>query len=150
MSNINGLICKVSIGTNNFHLSYPAKSLIYTTIKPGLPLATLPSRSLPALKASAMQLRRSGFIFTLITILHSTLTTAITLDCEHARDGGHSFNFKPLGGPHSVGWDREGEDSIKSFTFTLDICQSLGRSRGIPPDEDCPHGSYGEYFCPNI
>ena len=56
-----------------------------------------------------------------------------------------SFNFKPLGGPHSLYRIKERPPiGIINTTFTIDICQPLEKKKGIPKEEDCPNASRGK------
>lgn len=80
---------------------------------------------------------------TSVIILLPTFATATSINCKDVRVKGKSFNLDPLKGPHSVGWDDVLEDSIRNFTFTIDICNPLEKIRGI---EECPAGSNGAFF----
>ena len=84
-----------------------------------------------------------------VILLISSLPTAISLDCSDARDGGVSFNFKPLGGPHSLYRVKENPNGIINTTFTIDICQRLVKQKGVPKEEDCPNNSRGRPIFPH-
>lgn len=70
---------------------------------------------------------------------------AITLSCDDIVIDGRSFNLKPLGGPHSVHWIQDTPPSISNFTFTVDICKPLKRTKGVPKKDECPTGTRGEW-----
>ena len=78
-----------------------------------------------------------------VILLIPSLAIAISLDCKDVRVDGVSFNFKPLGGPHSLYRIKEQSNGFKNTTFTLDICQALGKQKGVPEGEECPNGSNG-------
>ena len=78
-----------------------------------------------------------------VILLIPSLAIAISLDCTDVRVDGVSFNFKPLGGPHSLYRIKEQHNGIINTTFTLDICQALGKQKGVPEGEECPNGSNG-------
>ncbi|KAK0386373.1 hypothetical protein NLU13_6210 [Sarocladium strictum] len=65
------------------------------------------------------------------------------LDCEKIRVDGHTFNLKPLGGPHSVvtsRWEPSSETHFNT-TYTVDICQPLKKSGKAKKTEECPNGT---------
>lgn len=65
------------------------------------------------------------------------------LDCEKLRVDGHTFNLKPLGGPHSVvtsRWEPIPETHLNT-TYTVDICQPLKKSGKGKKNEECPNGT---------
>ena len=78
-----------------------------------------------------------------VILLIPSLAIAISLNCKDVRVDGVSFNFKPLGGPHSLYRIKEHSTGIINTTFTLDICQALGKQKGVPEGEECPNGSNG-------
>ena len=78
-----------------------------------------------------------------VILLIPSLAIALSLNCKDVRADGVSFNFKPLGGPHSLYRIKEHSNGIINTTFTLDICQALGKQKGVPEGEECPNGSHG-------
>src|SRR5687767_3851929 len=70
------------------------------------------------------------------------------LDCEKIRVDGHTFNLKPLSGPHSVvtsRWEPSSETHFNT-TYTLDICQPLKKSGKAKKTEECPNGTHGKLY----
>lgn len=74
----------------------------------------------------------------------SSLTWAINLDCKDVRVDKQSFDLSVLGGPHTVHWIQETPPSLSNFTFTIDICKALRRTKGVPKDNECPTGTRGK------
>ncbi|ROW04171.1 hypothetical protein VSDG_01015 [Cytospora chrysosperma] len=75
-------------------------------------------------------------------VLLATPATAM-LRCEHIQVDGQKFNFKDLGGPHSVVTTQE-QPSWEPYdyvntTYTLDLCAPLKKDG--PVKESCPNGS---------
>ncbi|KUI55263.1 Autophagy-related protein 27 [Cytospora mali] len=75
-------------------------------------------------------------------VLLATPATAM-LRCEQIRVDGQQFNFKDLGGPHSVVTTQE-QPSWEPYdyintTYTLDLCAPLKKDG--PRKESCPNGS---------
>lgn len=69
------------------------------------------------------------------------------LRCDHIQVDGQKFNFRDLGGPHSVVTTQaqpewEPYDYINT-TYTLDLCAPLKKDG--PVKESCPNGSRGVY-----
>lgn len=62
------------------------------------------------------------------------------------RLGGKTFNLHPLEKPHSVVWIQElfPATIMTKTTFTIDLCRPLHRLKGVPSEEQCPHGTYSE------
>ena len=81
-----------------------------------------------------------------LIVLFPSLATAISLDCSDIRVDYTPFNLKALGGPHELHRIKEHPRTITDTTITLDICQPLKKSPGIPKDEDCPNGSRGKHL----
>ncbi|KAL2205143.1 hypothetical protein CC79DRAFT_980805 [Sarocladium strictum] len=77
-------------------------------------------------------------------LLASSCAQAASLDCEKIRTDGHTFNLKPLGGPHSVvtsRWEPSSETHYNT-TYTIDICQPLKKSGKAKKTEECPNGTH--------
>ncbi|KAI9711260.1 MAG: hypothetical protein M1820_002247 [Bogoriella megaspora] len=70
-------------------------------------------------------------------LLLPTYVSAITLNCEQVRAGGHTFDFSKLGGPHSVQHKRHTPPSIKNTTYTLDLCRGLKQVEHLEKLEQC-------------
>jgi len=76
-------------------------------------------------------------------LLASVPAQAASLDCENVRIDGHTFNLKPLGGPHSVVTTRWEESAQTHFntTYTVDICKPLKKSGKENKNKECPNGT---------
>lgn len=62
------------------------------------------------------------------------------LQCDHVQIDGQKFNFKQLGGPHSVvTWHQEDVFEYVNTTYTLDLCAPLKKDG--PSNESCPNGA---------
>lgn len=72
-----------------------------------------------------------------------SLVSGITLDCDDVVVDGRRYNLRSLGGPHSVHWIQETPPSLSNFTFTLDICKPLKRTKHVPKKDECPSGTRG-------
>lgn len=73
--------------------------------------------------------------------LLATPATAM-LQCDHVQIDGQKFNFKQLGGPHSVvTWHQEDVFEYVNTTYTLDLCAPLKKDG--PSNESCPNGARG-------
>lgn len=84
---------------------------------------------------------------TSLLLLLPSLITGLSINCEDIRVEKTPFNFKPLDGPHSLYSVKEHPNTIKTTTFTFNICRPLERQKGVPSDEDCPNGSRGKSAC---
>lgn len=74
-------------------------------------------------------------------ILFASLSSAITLNCEHIRVDGKKFDLHKLGGPHSVFvHDESHPPTLHNITWTVDICQPLrkAKDKNIPNADQCP------------
>lgn len=69
---------------------------------------------------------------------------AAMLRCEHIQVDGQKFNFKDLGGPHSVvTWqDHLPPYDFVNTTYTIDLCAPLKKDG--PASESCPNGARGQ------
>ncbi|KAK5128779.1 hypothetical protein LTR85_000112 [Meristemomyces frigidus] len=67
--------------------------------------------------------------------------SAVTLDCKHIRVDKQSFDLSALGGPKTVHQLQYLQPSISNTTFTIDICQSLKRTKGVPKSDECASGT---------
>lgn len=92
---------------------------------------------------AAMRPQPSSFSLSTALLLLPALVSAVTLDCKHLRIDGQSFDFSELGGPHSVHLIEDTPPSITNTTFTLDICNPLQRTKGVPKENECPSGTRG-------
>lgn len=88
-----------------------------------------------------MRLQRSSFSLPSALLLLPTLVSAVTFDCSHVRVDGQSFDFSELKGSHSVHLIEDTPPSISNTTFTLDICNPLQRTKGVPKEDECPSGT---------
>ena len=60
----------------------------------------------------------------LLLLLAPSIVTAVTFDCDHVRVDGKSYNFKPIGGPHSIlTIDRDHPPAVINKTWTVDLCR---------------------------
>lgn len=68
------------------------------------------------------------------------------IHCDNLRVDGHSFNIKPLAGPHTVLTTRAGDIPGEYFntTYTVDICSPLEKDSKAKKDEQCPNGTRGD------
>ncbi|KAF2104158.1 hypothetical protein NA57DRAFT_70372 [Rhizodiscina lignyota] len=73
--------------------------------------------------------------------LPSLILAAASFDCSDIVKDRIRFNLKPLGGPHVVHWIETEELITHNHTYTIDICQPLKRTKGVPADEECPNGA---------
>lgn len=86
-----------------------------------------------------------------ITILSTILTlpallNAITFDCSDVLIDGVDFDISALSGPHSVfEIIQTTPTTVKNTTFTLDVCNQLGKSKDKAAEE-CPNGSLSEQY----
>lgn len=76
--------------------------------------------------------------------LGPALVSAVTLDCKHLRVDGQSFDLSELGGPHAVHQIESEPPSISNMTFTIDVCDTLKRTKGVPKEDECLSGTRGE------
>ena len=76
-------------------------------------------------------------------LLLPDIVSSITLNCEHVRVGKQSFNFKSLGGPHSVHHVQHTPPSIENTTYTIDLCSGLSKVKGMPDEDQCPDNARG-------
>ncbi|KAJ9138675.1 Autophagy-related protein 27 [Pleurostoma richardsiae] len=67
--------------------------------------------------------------------------SAAMLRCDHIQVDGQKFNFKELGGPHSVVTSKEIPPNYLNTTYTLDLCRPLKKKSGAPKRESCPNGT---------
>ncbi|KAL1302726.1 hypothetical protein AAFC00_003080 [Neodothiora populina] len=74
-------------------------------------------------------------------LLLPALVSAVTLDCKHIRVDGQSFDLSELGGPRSVSLIEETPPSLTNTTFTVDICNPLQRTKGVPKADECAGGT---------
>ena len=79
----------------------------------------------------------------LSTILFPFVAVAITLDCAQIRVDKTNFDLSELDGPKSVLHSVDQGVSLKNTTYTIDICKSLVRVKGVPKDDQCPSGTRG-------
>ncbi|KAK7746941.1 type II membrane protein [Cytospora paraplurivora] len=82
----------------------------------------------------------------ILSLLLLATPAAAMLRCDHIQVDGQKFNFRDLGGPHSVVTTQaqpewEPYDYINT-TYTLDLCAPLKKDG--PVKESCPNGSRGE------
>lgn len=79
-------------------------------------------------------------------LLLATPATAM-LRCDNILVDRQKFNFKDLGGPHSVVTTQQLEEwqpfQYRNTTYTLDLCAPLKKDG--PPQESCPNGARGEF-----
>jgi hypothetical protein len=100
-------------------------------------------------------MHRSWVSELLVSLLLAATPAQGSLDCEKIRVDGHTFNLKPLGGPHSVvtsRWEASSEAHFNT-TYTVDICQPLKKSGKAEKTEECPNGTHGKVsewmLCPS-
>lgn len=83
----------------------------------------------------------------IVSLLLLAAPATAMLRCDHIQVDGQKFNFRDLGGPHSVVTTQaqpewEPYDYINT-TYTLDLCAPLKKDG--PVKESCPNGSRGVY-----
>lgn len=76
-----------------------------------------------------------------LLLLSFSTARAVTLDCENIVVDKQHFDLSPLGGPKTVHHLAAIPPSISNTTFTIDICDQLGRTKGVPKTEECPMGT---------
>lgn len=76
-----------------------------------------------------------------ILMLPVMVAGAITLDCEHIKVKGKSFDLTPLAGPHQVKYSEDVGQSVREGTYTIDLCTALSKVKGVPAEEQCPSGT---------
>lgn len=76
-----------------------------------------------------------------VLLLLPISVSSITFDCDHVRVDEQSFDLHRLGGPKTVHWTRRTPPTIANTTFTIDVCNTLKRSSGVPKTEECPGGT---------
>ena len=84
--------------------------------------------------------------FSSLVLLLPSLVASISIDCSDIRRDKTSWNFKDLDDERSLSVLNEHETKIINTTFTFNICRPLGKTRGVPKDEDCPNHTNGKYF----
>jgi len=67
-------------------------------------------------------------------------------DCEDVVLDGISFDFIELGGARSVITSGNNGASIHNTTYTINICEPLGKPKGVDPKIQCPNGTRGKVF----
>ncbi|THY25835.1 hypothetical protein D6D01_04831 [Aureobasidium pullulans] len=77
-----------------------------------------------------------------LILLSATSTNAITLDCKDVLVKDQHFDLSELAGPHAVHLIEETPPSLSNTTFTIDICNPLKRTKGVPKDNECQTGTY--------
>jgi hypothetical protein len=82
----------------------------------------------------------------LSTFIFPFLASANTLNCEHARADGISWDFKSLEGPKSALHSVENSASWTNTTYTIDLCVPLKRKSDVPDDQKCPGGTQCKLF----
>lgn len=72
------------------------------------------------------------------------------LQCDKILVDRQKFNFKDLGGPHSVVTTQQLDENqpfqFRNTTYTLDLCAPLKKDG--PKEEMCPNGARGEFRSP--
>lgn len=84
----------------------------------------------------------------LLSLALLAVPASAMLQCDRVLADGQKFNFKELGGPHSVvTWQKGGTDfDFVNTTYTLDLCAPLKKDG--PPNESCPNGARGATTLP--
>ncbi|KAI5252585.1 hypothetical protein E4T42_03371 [Aureobasidium subglaciale] len=77
-----------------------------------------------------------------LLLLSATTATAVSLDCKNVVVGGQHFDLSELAGPRAVHLIEETPPSVSNTTFTVDICNPLKRTKGVPKDNECQTGTY--------
>jgi autophagy-related protein 27 len=89
-------------------------------------------------------MKPSTVSFLAATLLLSAHSSAFTFECNHIRYQGKKYNFSKIGGPHSVSYiDEDHPPSIHNYTFTVDLCGTLKKEKGVKSEEQCDSGTYG-------
>lgn len=84
--------------------------------------------------------------FTMLLLAFPSLISA-SLDCGSIVVKDKHFDLSPLDGAHQVHWVREPEDTPGmefNTTFTIDLCKKLKWTKGVPHEQECPHGTRSE------
>jgi autophagy-related protein 27 len=69
-----------------------------------------------------------------------------SFDCHDIVSDKLRFDRKPLGGPHVVHDIIEEDLIVHNKTYTIDLCQPLKPTKGVPSEKQCPHGTWGESY----
>lgn len=97
-----------------------------------------PSTTSPAAQSAA------GLLYLLLL---AAAPAAAMLRCDNIRIDQQKFNFKDLGGPHSVVTTQQLDENqpfqYRNTTYTLDLCAPLKKDG--PRSESCPNGARGEF-----
>ena len=105
----------------------------------------------PTLTLSLHTMRPQGLLGSLpaVLLLSSPFVGAVSLDCKNVVVDGQHFDLGDLAGPRAVHLIQDTPPSLSNTTFTVDICNPLKRTKGVPKDNECPTGTYGKYnhFC---
>ena len=78
-------------------------------------------------------------------LLIPSLAAAVSFDCREVITGRHKFDLSPLGGHHSVSHAVRSAPNVLNTTYTVDICQKLGRDKNAPYENQCPEGTRGKH-----
>ena len=86
-----------------------------------------------------------------IPLFLSHLAAAVSIDCEHIRVDGKSFDLSKLAGRHAVSvHDTSRPPAEYNTTWTLDLCAPLKKLEGIRNEDQCPQGTRGNNLAPRI
>ncbi|KAK3080497.1 hypothetical protein LTS18_000795, partial [Coniosporium uncinatum] len=87
-----------------------------------------------------MRLPRSSLPTTFLAL--PTLIAAVTFDCNSVVVDKKHFDLSSLSGEHVLNWTYASTDLVtQTWTFTLDICRPLKRTKGVSKAEECPGGT---------
>jgi len=85
-------------------------------------------------------MRLSHNLFALLAL--PSLINAVTFDCKSVVIDKTHFDLSALSGEHVLHWNYSATDLLtKTWTFTLDICRPLKRTKGVNKAEECPSGT---------
>ncbi|KAF2665405.1 hypothetical protein BT63DRAFT_65119 [Microthyrium microscopicum] len=61
-------------------------------------------------------------------------------NCKDIMDAGVHWNLGKLGGKHSVSWQdiQEGQPTASNWTFSLNLCDNLGKEKDVDEKHQCP------------
>ena len=86
-----------------------------------------------------------GTIFRIAFFAFPFLASSITIDCSNIITDDRKYDLDALKGPHTVqSYTKITPPSTSEITFTVDICELLGKDSSLKDKEQCPNGTRGQ------